>query len=327
MKYGFLHDILLMALCASAQVHAMNSSFLNSLIAAEERERVREEEQQRVHERKKQEFENYFQNGNPWADQEEVLSDHLSRTRGKYWPIRKLLPLKNAKPLKEKLISEHDIETLYWGYYTWYVQRYIDCVIGKQELLKRLREEKRCTAREDLSRMVQEFESMERDSSIWLAITRMSGVEHYLCLEMHRYSLREQDYNRYHHDTSANRAEFGKHAIQQALLNKWQAQYTGEDRDAYPWNHASPMSMAIIRHQLYKGFEGLEYKKTTEYTGPAICRIKIQGEWPRDVSFNTLMAALDLADERAKEKKAAREVREADLSTELLWNHESKDLA
>ena len=58
--------------------------------------------------------------------------------------------------------------------------------------------------------------------------------------------------------------------------------------------------MAIIRHQLYKGFEGLNYKKTIEYTGPAMCRVKGPGEEPRDISFEALMAALDLADERAK---------------------------
>jgi hypothetical protein len=67
--------------------------------------------------------------------------------------------------------------------------------------------------------------------------------------------------------------------------------------------YINPTSMAMIRHQLDKGFEGLDYKKTTEYTGPALCRVKIKGEEDRsDWDFQTFMKTLELAEEQKEEE-------------------------
>lgn len=66
--------------------------------------------------------------------------------------------------------------------------------------------------------------------------------------------------------------------------------------------HLDPTSMAILRHQLRKGFPNLEYKKDTAYTGPAICRVK-KGEKSGDWDFQTFMKTLELAEEEKRFNK------------------------
>lgn len=64
--------------------------------------------------------------------------------------------------------------------------------------------------------------------------------------------------------------------------------------------HLDPTSMARLRHQLRKGFQDLEYKKDTAYTGPALCIVKIKGEDACDWKSETLMNLLELAEKEEK---------------------------
>ncbi len=295
MKNAYFNLIALVALCMSESLYAMD--------------------QLRA-------FENYFQNGDLWVDEnEDVMSDHIVKIQNHldvqrhlgmrtYPPIKTPPPLNDATQLKSALMPQNDIDRLY-GEYEQHVNKFVGAVVCQQEVLKRLRQEASKSEKQtgffiELHRIFEGVEALILAGSKWLAVTRESGVEHYLILEKCRPSMEQQKYIKYRVDTPAIRAEFWKYALQQALLNNWQAHYN--DEHYCFWKHASPLSMLIIRHQLYKGFEGLDYKKTTEYTGPPLCRLKFKDgkfcNWP----YEKLEKLLALADEEANE-----------LNTELLW--------
>lgn len=287
-----------------------------------------------------QEFQPYLHNGKIAA--EDTISDDrveriLRRSRGMAALHARAvkndlehieITAHNAARLKDDKISADNIEIRYSLYKT-HLKAFIDDVIAKQDILNRIKNMKEDDHVGDLQQGIKDLECCLIASSKWLTSLRNSGEEHYLFLNYYRNFHGYDRYGSCRNDTPKARSNFGNIIIERELLKRWQEEYTVPFGYYSPNNNANSMSMAIIRCQLYKGLEGLEYKKTIEYTGPAMCRVKKKGQWPHDVSFETLLAALELAEERTRAKEAARKEqkeREADLNTDLLWDNESKDL-
>ncbi len=183
---------------------------------------------------------------------------------------------------------------------------YFFIAVGYKQLL--LQQMGQAENKDDFNHLSHNFEALERHIryySQWLAAARSSGQEHYIGLA-HLAGIWKWSHDWcYRCDTPLLRIKLWQEKLKDTVLHNWRYVYHDVVNSRIPEKEKyqlclNQVSMAIIRHQLYKGFEGLNYKKTIEYTGPAICRVKKIGEEPRDISFETLMAALDLAEERAK---------------------------
>ncbi len=234
-----------------------------------------------------QKFQQYLDNGALPYVKEEISDDRvdgiLRHSRAVAEIHRKnnedesfAITLHNAALLAGNQIDSDSITQRY-EIYKLYLRSFIDDVISKQDILNRIKNMKEDDKIGDLQQCIKDLECCLRAYSKWLTGLRNSGEEHYLFLNYYRNFHGHDRYGSYRDDTPKNRARFGNIIIERELLKKWQEDYT----KPFAWcnrnNNANQISMAIIRHQLYKGFEGLDYKKTIEYTGPAICRVKKQG--------------------------------------------------
>ena len=342
--------LMFVMLCVSVKMHAMSDW--------------------RLEEKQKEEFKEYLKNGNPWGSEGWVTDDHILQIKQRYsvsalapsddyikketalhaWELetRKItlttgevvsfLPQETpadkivsiTSPTTRKITKEEIAS--YYAQYQRYVVDFVEAVLSRQAILARMKQREKG---DDF--LMTCFKNVERcmlHTSKLLTAIRASGEEHYLCLEHDNARMGNHIYLVYRNGGNGlgmRGALWQQYGLDKVLLDDWGKRWIDGGEVDKRWSNLDPTSMAIIRHQLYKGFQeyyynGLNhryeychYKKTIEYTGPAICRVKINGEEPRDVSFETLMAALALADEKE------REAREADLSTDLLWNNEWKE--
>jgi hypothetical protein len=211
-------------------------------------------------------------------------------------------------------ITKEEIAS-YYAQYQRYVVDFVEAVLCKQAILARMKQREKG---DDLMTCFKNVERCMLNTSKLLAAIRASGEEHYLCLEHDNARMGNHTYYVYHNGSNGlgmRGALWQQYGLDKVLLDDWGKRWMDGGEGDKAWSNLDPTSMAIIRHQLYKGFQeyyynGLNhcyqychYKKTTEYTGPAICRIKKSGEEPRDISFATLMAALTLAEEKADKKE------------------------
>ncbi|GEM_PF-3378048 len=211
--------------------------------------------------------------------------------------------VRNASYVQQLKANELPCTTV-WGldgtYQHWF-HMFVLSVRYKKILLQRISQNKATDNVDQLSNDVKVLEHRMQHISQCLTTARNSGLEHHVFLRNIRgmHGISEITYQKYLHDTPALRTEFWKEVyVQERVLKDWQDAYI-DDKPKYPLS-LDPVSMAIVRHQLYKGFEGLDYKKTTEYTGPVLCRLKFKGQAPCDWSYEQLKKLLALADEEAK---------------------------
>lgn len=291
-----------------------------------------------VKHQQEKEFKEYFNNGNLWACEERVTDDRIQRVS--LWHLLSDSVTISSDDfitaLRKKNVTKQYIAH-YYAVYQKVLKNFVEGVIAKQVVLQRMKQKETNDKFDILSELFKNIQfSMIYDSK-WLSAIRKSGVEHVLCVEHgvehDNNRMGNSDYFIYR-NTSNHGIETvlweSSHGLKKVLLDDWFNSFKYLDRFDKAWSNASPTSMAIIRHQLYKGFKKEYaynhisscytwmgcYKKTTEYTGDPICRVTLKGKKACNWPYEKLEYLLALADKKAQEEQ------EYALDTELLWRVE-----
>lgn len=184
-------------------------------------------------------------------------------------------------------------------------------VAYRQTILQRVGQKKTTDNFKELFGYFQSLEERRLKYAQWLTDARNSKEEYYLISKRIRasFSLEPIDYR------PEDRSEFWKPTIQMFAFNLIEAVYpftpdtfsiTGAEIVVQKNNKKisalaalNATSMAIIRHQVCNDCEGVEYSKTTEYTGSPICVVKLPGGLRKAWSFDSFMKTLELAEAEA----------------------------
>ncbi len=254
-------------------------------------------------------FEQYIENGNPWGDEEmpaapsEIIEQTIIQGIQKQSLKNNVIDDRSTAEYAKTLptLPSTEIEARFTKYIKCF-DEFMGALVMQQLILKQIKQEGDAGTRNTLLQCFGLAEQRTIAVCQWLTAIRDSGEEHYI-------GVSKLKPNAYPEDTETRIPSlFWISILRPKILS-------GHLRVCYRFHHPSdpspylnPTSMAILRHQLNKGFEGLDYKKTTEYTGQPICRLKFKGEEPRDWPY------ADFRDKLLELEFAA-----LDLDTELLW--------
>lgn len=307
--------LMAIALCVSTQLHTMYPLTLDDA------------------------FRQYIQNGNPWGNEEMPI---LKKPFQLDDLANGMLVDQTAMLLRKLTVQEDDVMPHDWINNVWINDRstaeyaktltalpsteikarfdkyelcfddFINCLVAKQLILKQLKQADDANSRNQLLLYFQVVEKYMITLSEWLTAIRNSGEEHYLGT----YCLKPSPV---FNDVLREPTLFWIPRLKEHILSSLKIFYK-YNLPGEPELCLNTTSMAILRNQLYKGFTDLEYKKTTAYDGPPICRLKFKGEKPRDFQYYELMEALDLAKQnQQKKEQRLKEIEALDLDTESLW--------
>ena len=265
-------------------------------------------------------FAEYMQNGNPWGDEDMPILEYSPRagltcndcTDDRTSLLTRLEHNNGVTDFTKNLSSPtyaqqlpnlpSDEITNHFVTYRHCIYDFIDSVIAKQIILKSLKQENDIGKRNKFLKYLGLVDKYMITLSTWLTAIRDSGEEHYIGKCSLKPDMPNDDPE--FHDSTL----FWKNTLRPEMLRLLKTDFFCSTKHFLTHNRYLPeptfslnaTSMAILRNQLDKGFADLEYKKTTAYDGPSICRLKFKGEEPRDFQYYELMKALALADKKAK---------------------------
>jgi hypothetical protein len=270
----------------SVSVHAMDNAAAIAIIKEEQEKK----------------FNDYLLNGNSDGDQLSIRDHNAGQWIQTLHEDIKFYTFTNDLSTRAYAISLPDMPTNEvverYNQYKACWKQFMATLITKQILLNALKKESRKQNFNNLAKCFNLFEKRMVILSRWLTAARNSGEEDYMSRCMHGF----ENWSTPHLSYAENPGYFWDSVVRPKVLSTLQTIYESPKAHLQkkPLLFLNPTSMATLRHQLYHGFKGFTYKQTTEYSGPAICRLKFKGGKTCNWSYQELMRIIALAE---KEKK------------------------